>query len=212
MPNYDGCRGDPLPTLLRRMGLGGPLLRPLPVLHARLRHAWLVVAALVLVGLGGCYKVATDPTSEYLPYTGQDAVTIRGVRPGQSEGDVLVLLGPPDRRLAFEYQPTSLQWQRFSDMQVTLDVTGRVDEVLGNQLNAVADAIISEGMSEADVIQVLGKPARDQSQYQPSGSGVISLGRKLVGRTLWYRRDECTIEISLRDDRVANVRLKGSRS
>ncbi len=167
------------------------------------------MAALLLLGSGGCYKVATDTSgaSDYSPYTGQDPLTIRGVAPGQAEADVVALLGPPDRRLDSGYRVVSLQWQRFGDMVVTLGAAGRVTEVLGNELDAADKSVLQPGMSEADVRQVLGKPAKDQSQFQPSGSGVISLGHRRVGRTLWYRRDGRTLEITLREDRLAYLRL-----
>lgn len=166
--------------------------------------------ALLLVGLGGCYKVASDADfSEYTPYTGQAPLTVRGVRPGQTENDVVALLGPPDRRGDSGYRIVSLQWQRFSDMVVTLDGTGRVSEVLGDRLTAGDEVVVSHGMSEADVRRVLGKPAKSRSHYRPSGSGVISLGRKRTGGTLSYRRDEQAIEITLLENGVGYVRLLG---
>jgi hypothetical protein len=164
------------------------------------------VATLLLLGSGGCYKAVTE-VSEYSPYTGQDHLTIRGAAPGQTETDVVALFGPPDRRLDSGYRVVSLQWQRFGDMVVTLGPAGRVTEVLGNELTAGEGSVLQPGMSEADVRQVLGKPAKDQSQFQPSGSGVISLGHKRVGRTLWYHRDGRTIEVTLREDRLAYLRL-----
>ena len=164
--------------------------------------------ALLLVGLGGCHKVASDTElSGYAPYTGQAPLTIRGVYPGQTENDVISLLGPPDRRDAAGTQRFSLQWQRFSDMVVTLDGAGQVTEVLGNELTAGPNSVVQQGMSEADVRHVLGKPVKDQSQDQPSGSGIISFGGKRVGRTLWYRRDAHTIEVTLREDRLAYLRV-----
>ena len=168
------------------------------------------MAVLLLVGCSGCYKVATDESayvSDYAPYSGSAPLTVRGVYPGQTENDVAALLGPPDRRLDSGYRIVSLQWQRFSDMVVTLDGAGRVTEVLGNELTGGTDAVVQQGMSEADVRQVLGKPAKDQSHYRPSGSGVISLGRTRTGGTLSYRRDARTIEITLLENGVAYVRL-----
>ena len=163
------------------------------------------MAAVHLAACSGCYKVATDESayvSDYAPYSGSAPLTIRGVHPGQGENDVISLLGPPDRRDAAGYERFSLQWQRFSDMVVTLDAAGRVTEVLGDELTAGADAVVQHGMSEADVRQVLGKPAKNQGHYRPSGSGVISLGRKRTGGTLSYRRDERTIEITLLENGV----------
>lgn len=181
-------------------------MRRPPFLPLLLRNAWRIGAALLLFGSGGCYRVATE-VSEHAPFTGQGPLTVRGVRPGQSETEVVALLGPPDRRLDSGYRVASLQWQRFGDMVVTLGPAGRVTEVLGNELTAGDESVLQSGMSEADVRQVLGKPAKDQSQYRPSGSGVISLGHKRVGRTLWYHRDGRTVEVTLRDDRLAYLRL-----
>ena len=53
---------------------------------------------------------------------------------------------------------------------------------------------------------MLGKPAKNQSHYRPSGSGVISLGRKRTGGTLSYLRDGRTIEITLLENGVGYVR------
>ena len=164
----------------------------------------------MLIGCGGCYKVASDHSgyvSDYAPYSGSAPLTIRGIYPDQAENDVVALLGPPDRRLDSGYGIVSLQWQRFSDMVVTLGTAGRVTEVLGNELTAGKDAVLQQGMSEADVRQVLGKPAKDQSHYRPSGSGVISLGRKRTGGTLSYLRDGRRIEITLLENGVAYIRL-----
>ncbi len=168
------------------------------------------MTALLLVSLGGCYKVATDDSgygSGYAPYSGSAALTIRGVYPGQAEDEVTALLGPPDRRLDSGYRIVSLQWQRFSDMVVTLDAAGRVTEVLGDGLTGGAEAVVQHGMSEADVRQVLGKPVKSQGHYRPSGSGVISLGRERTGGTLTYVRDGRRIEITLLGNGVAYVRL-----
>lgn len=169
-----------------------------------------LVATLLLVGCSGCFKVATDESgyvSDYAPYAGAAPLTIRGVYPGQAGDDVVSLLGPPDRGNAAGFQRSSLQWQRFSDMVVTLDGARRVIEVLGDELTGGADAVVAHGMSEADVRQILGQPARSVVHYRPSGSGVISIGRKRTGTTLSYRRDERTIEITLLENGVAYIRL-----
>ena len=166
-----------------------------------------MVAAFLLAGLAGCSRKATE-FSEYAPFTGRAPLTIRGVWPGQNGAEVISLLGPPDRRDASGYGAESLQWQRLSNMVVILDTSaGRVAEVVGDQLTAGDSAVIEKGMSEADVQVVLGKPAKDRVHYQPSGSGVISLGKKRTGRTFWYRREERTIEIAVLEERVAYVRL-----
>jgi hypothetical protein len=180
-------------------------LRPLP--SFRLLRKCGTVAAFLLAGLGGCSRKATE-FSEYAPFTGRVPLTIRGVWPGQNGTEVISLLGPPDRRDASGYGAESLQWQRLSNMVVTLDTSaGRVAEVLGDVLTSGDNFVIEKGMSEADVQVVLGKPAKDRVHYQPSGSGVISLGKKRTGRTFWYRRDERTIEIAVLEERVAYVRL-----
>ncbi len=166
------------------------------------------LAPLLLVALCGCYKVSTE-VSEYSPYTGRDPLTIRGVWPGQDGAEVIALLGPPEHRASSGYGAETLQWRRFSNVAVTLETAkGRVTEVLGDEVTAGKDTIVSKGMSEADVRQVLGKPAKEQTHYRPSGSGVISLGRKQAGRTLWYRRDGRTFEISVQENGVAYVRLR----
>lgn len=175
------------------------------------RCALLAVAAVLLVVHGGCYRKAADPSSFYSPYTGNDPLTIRGVSPGQSEEAVVALLGPPDRRNDAGYQTESIQWQRFPDMVVTFDLrTRRVTDVLGNQLDAGGESVVSSGMSEADVRAVLGKPAASKGRYQPAGSGVISIGMKRAGGTLTYRRDGSDVEITENDGAVAYIRLRSA--
>ena len=173
------------------------------------RRRLLSASALVLLALGGCTRKAADPASLLEPWTGPGPVTIRGVRPGQDEAEVVALLGAPDRRDGTEYQPVSLQWQRFPDMVVSVDRrTRRVSDVLGSQLDAAGGTVVSHGMSGADVRAVLGEPAKSQGHYRPSGSGVISLGVKRDAETLAYRRDGAEIEITLNDDSLAYIPLR----
>ncbi len=95
------------------------------------------------------------------------------------------------------------------DLVATVDTrTRRVTEVLGNQLDADGEAVVSSGMSEADVRAVLGEPASSKGRYRPSGSGVISLGRKRAGGTLTYRRDGNALEITMNEDSLAYIRVK----
>ncbi len=125
------------------------------------------------------------------------------------ETEVVALLGTPDRRGGSEFQPVSLQWQRFPDMVVSVDRrTRRVSDALGSQIDAAGEAVVSHGMSGADVRAILGKPSRSQGRFRPSGSGVISVGVKKAGETLWYRRDGNDVEITLNDDALAYVHLR----
>jgi hypothetical protein len=173
------------------------------------RPAIRLAALVLLAALGGCYRKVTEPASFCRPYTGTAPLTIRGVSPGQSAEAVVALLGSPERRGPAGYGRESLQWQRFSDMVVTVDTkTHRVTEVLGNRLDAGGESVISSGMNEADVRAVLGKPAKSHGHYRPSGSGVISLGQKRIGASLSYRRDGNDAEITLNDDSVAYIRLR----
>lgn len=168
----------------------------------------LASAAVCLLFLSACLREASDPESFCLPYTGTAPLAIRGLSPGQSEDEVVALLGPPDRRNAAGVVE-SLQWQRLPDLVATVDTrTRRVTEVLGNRLDAEGVEVVSWGMSEADVRAVLGKPASSKGRYQPSGSGVISLGMKRAGGTLFYRRDGNDLEITLNDDALAYIRMR----
>ncbi len=179
--------------------------RPFPAWRALL----LACAAVSLLVLSACYQEASGPESFQVPYTGTAPLTIRGLSPGQSEDDVIALLGPPERRNAVSERFESLQWQRFHDLVATVDTRSRrVTEVLGNQLEADGEAVVSWGMSEADVRAILGKPASSKGRYQPSGSGVISIGLKRAGGTLFYHRDENDLEITLNDDSLAYIRMK----
>ena len=184
-------------------------MSPPPILPSLWRPASRLAALLLLASLGGCTRKVTEPASFYGPYTGTAPLTIRGVSPGQTADAVVGLLGSPERRSTAGYGRESLQWQRFSDMVVTVDTkTGRVTEVLGSQLDASGEPVISAGMNEADVRAVLGKPSKSQGHYRPSGSGVISLGQKRVGGSLSYRRDGNDAEITLNEDSVAYIRLR----
>lgn len=169
----------------------------------------LVCAAVSVLVLSACSREVSEPESFYRSYAGTAPLRVRGLWPGQSEDQVVALLGPPDRRNAAGGQVESLQWSRFRDLVATVDTrTRRVTEVLGNQLDADGEAVVSSGMSEADVRAVLGEPASSKGRYQPSGSGVISLGRKRAGGTLTYRRDGTALEITLNDDSLAYIRVK----
>ncbi len=173
------------------------------------RATLLVWAAVSLLVLSACYQEASGPESFQVPYTGTAPLTIRGLSPGQSEDDVIALLGPPERRNAVSERFESLQWQRFHDLVATVDTRSRrVTEVLGNQLEADGEAVVSSGMNEADVRAILGKPASSKGHYRPSGSGVISIGLKRAGGTLFYHRDENDLEITLNDDSLAYIRMK----
>ena len=173
---------------------------------ARLRRT---TASFLLVVLSGCFREVADPASFEQPYTGTSPLTIRGAAPGQGEETVVALLGPPDRRNDAGYGAASLQWQRLPDMVVTIDTrTRQVTEVLGDRITAAGSTVVGHGMSEADVRAVLGKPATSRGHYRPSGSGVISIGTKRVGRNLTYRRDGHDFEITLNEDSLAYVRLK----
>ncbi len=164
--------------------------------------------AVCLALLSGCDRRVSEPESFCLPYTGTAPLALRGLSPGQSEEAVVALLGPPDRRNAAG-NLESLQWQRLPGLVATVDTrTKQVTEVLGNQLDADGEAVVSWGMSEADVRAVLGKPASSKGRYQPSGSGVISLGLKRAGGTLFYRRDGHDLEITLNDDSLAYIRMR----
>lgn len=165
-------------------------------------------AAVGLTLLSGCHRQVSEPESFCLPYTGTAPLAIRGLSPGQSEDEVVALLGPPDSRNAAGVVE-SLQWRRLPDLVATVDTrTRRVTEVLGNQLDGNGEAVVSSGMSAADVRAVLGKPATSKGRYQPSGSGVISIGMKRAGETLSYRRDGNDVEITLNDDSLAYIRMK----
>lgn len=173
------------------------------------RAALLVCAAVSIVVLSACEREASEPESFYRPYAGTAPLAIRGLSPGQLEDDVVALLGPPDRRNAAGRLFESLQWSRFTDLVATVDTrTRRVTEVLGNQLDADGAAVVSSGMSEADVRAVLGRPASSKGHYRPSGSGVISIGMKRAGGTLTYRRDGNEVEITLNDDSLAYIRMR----
>ena len=158
--------------------------------------------------LCACHRQASEPESFCLPYTGTAPLAVRGLAPGQTEDDVVARLGPPDRRNAagaFE----SLQWQRLPDLVATVDTrTRQVTEVLGNQLDADGEAVVSSGMSAADVPAALGRPASSKGGYRPSGSRVISIGMQRAGETLTYRRDGFDLEITLNDDSLAYIRMR----
>lgn len=165
-------------------------------------------AIVCLALLSACHRQVSEPESFCLPYTGTAPLAVRGLAPGQTEDDVVARLGPPDRRNAAGILE-SLQWQRLPDLVATVDTrTRRVTEVLGNRLDAEGVEVVSRGMSEADVRAVLGKPASSKGHYRPSGSGVISIGMKRAGGTLFYRRDGNDLEITLNDDSLAYIRIR----
>ncbi len=171
--------------------------------------ARVVCVVVALVVLSACGREESGPESSCRPYTGTAPLAIRGLAPGQTEDEVVALLGTPDRRNAAGHLFESLQWSRFSDLVASVDTRSRrVAEVLGNQLDAEGVTVLSWGMSEADVRAVLGKPASSKGHYRPTGSGVISIGMKRAGGTLLYRRDGNDVEITLNDDSLAYIRMR----
>lgn len=180
-------------------------------LRAARQAVFLSCLAVCLALLSACDRPVSEPESFLHPYTGTAPLAIRGLSPGQSEEEVVARLGPPDRRNAAGVVE-SLQWQRLPDLVATVDTrTRRVTEVLGNQLDANGETVVSWGMSEADVRAVLGEPASSKGRYQPSGSGVISLGMKRAGGALFYRRDGNDVEVTLNDDSLAYIRMRPRR-
>lgn len=127
-----------------------------PRLATRLRH--LVTgsglgAGLGLLVLAGC--ASQQPSQR--------------VQPGQNETAVLATLGPPTNRYALpEAGGQRLEYARgpqgFETWMVDLDPSGRVRQV-EQVLGARRFAEVKRGMTEAQLLRLLGRPAERQREY-----------------------------------------------
>lgn len=162
-----------------------------------------VAIAVALVGSEACYReVSGDP--QYARFAGDQPLAMRGVRPGLTADEVVQLWGDPSDKT-----PTMgvevWKWARAADTAVTVDGEGRVVEVFGSELSAGGRTLVWAGATEAEVGQILGR-GKVSEHRQPSGF-VISVGSKLVGKTLTYLDRGVRVEVTLTDDSVRHVRL-----
>jgi hypothetical protein len=88
--------------------------------------------------------------------------------PGQDEAAVLAIMGAPTGRHALQGGARRLEFARgplgFETWMVDLDAAGRVSTV-EQVLQARRFAQVRRGMTEADLVQLLGRPTSRQRQY-----------------------------------------------
>ncbi len=164
-------------------------------------------------------SVATDllPSREasdldaYRPHVGTAPWTAARVRPGDSFDRHATRLGPPTRDPGKPGEaPRVVQWTAPRDLTLTLDAQGQVTEVLGDDVTAGDEVLVHTGMTLAEVQRVLGRGSLRIST-RPTGSGVISIGRSEVSRTLTYDNGGVTFEITFTEDSVRYVRAFKTR-
>lgn len=155
------------------------------------RTAGLLILA--LFGLAGCYREVTDASAAAARVRPSATArwTIDGVRPGQDFDDVKRLLGEP-REIRGNSGPRTALWER-NGTAVTFGTDGRVTEVMGSTVQAAGQILFGAGVTEAEVVQILG-PGKVQKSYRPKG-GVISLTREHTGTALIYDHDGVRFEL-----------------
>ena len=164
-----------------------------------------------LLALTACYREANDLTlsSAYPRYTGTAPWEIDGVRPGQTLAEIKRLRGEPVQQLDAGPRPT-FRWPAPRDTTVTFDSAGRAIDLFGSTLTAEGRTLVDTGLEPAAIEQVLGKGRVDQ-HAQPTGSGVISFGRRITGRTVAYQNHGSLFEVFTSTDRITAVRAQAKK-
>jgi hypothetical protein len=134
--------------------------------------------------------------------------TVGGARIGMTPEEVALVLGQPDRSNTSYGRVTNT----YQDIGVTFDTAGRAVDIRGDRLNApaaagVGDVIVQRGVSEAEVVGRLGSGS-SKSSYRPSGSGVISCGRKRAGGEHRYEDVTTVYTVGVYEDRLSFVRAE----
>lgn len=155
------------------------------------------------LGLTGCYREFSDLTA-LEPFAWNAAVDVGGVRPGLSREELRAALGPPRAEVSVQGRAL-LRWTA-GDLEVVLDPEGRAQEVVGTSLSAAGRALVWSGMDDTEVVRVLGR-GRLEEHRRPSGSGVITLRREVVGRTRTYRQEDFRIDVESVPGGVVRIRL-----
>lgn len=141
---------------------------------------------------------------QYQRYAGTEPWAVAKVRPGDVLTAHLARLGPPDQDRTSS-SGRGVEWTSPSDLRLTVNKDGEISDVWGRSLTAGGTTLISTGLSQKEVECILGR-GRVQTSTQPTGSGVISLGSREVGRTLSYESEGVRFEITLEEDQVKYVR------
>ncbi|HAV60820.1 MAG TPA: hypothetical protein DCY13_00450 [Verrucomicrobiales bacterium] len=165
----------------------------------------LVLMALTAFAFTGCHQEVSD-APQHPTYDGAAPLTVNGVRPGMTIAEVVGVLGEPVRTTGRTNQPV-LNWTQPAQIAVTFDGAGRAEDIFGTSLKVPDRVLVWRGASEAEVVQILGKPDRRAKSTRPTGSGVISIGSEVVGVTLTYRFGDARFEIYLNEDAVSSVRV-----
>ena len=165
----------------------------------------------MLLALTACYREANDLTlsSVYPRYTGTAPWEIDGVRPGQSLAEIKRVRGEPARQLDTGPRPT-FRWPSPRDTTVTFDSAGRAIDLFGSTLTAEGRTLVDTGLEPAAIEHVLGK-GRLEQHSQPTGSGVISLGRRITGSTVAYQNHGSLFEVFTDTNRITAVRAQARK-
>lgn len=169
----------------------------------------ILVACLLLLSIGvRCsMRTVTDETGapSYARSTGPWSV--EGVRLGQSLPEVKALLGEPSKQITDRGRAVYFWKTRGGETSVSFDAKERVVEIFGQSLSTVdRKPMLWSNQSESEVVQILGE-GRMKKQYRPKGSGVISLGRELVGISHEYTDDNARYEVWVYENQFRSVRV-----
>lgn len=128
---------------------------------------------------------------------------VHGLVPGQPLESHTARLGPPARTFDGRRGGSEFEW-RHPPIVVAVDARGLITTVWGDALTAGPDVRLVPGLSEAEVRRLMG-PGKLDRVTRPRGSGVISISRVELGRTLTYQRDGVSYIVGLRDDALTSV-------
>jgi hypothetical protein len=162
--------------------------------------AFLSISAVLRFGLT---RDASDLDQHQL-YAGSDPWAVQKVRPGDRLTQHQARLGAPEKDLVSNGGRV-IQWTSPSQLTLAVNEDGEIVEAWGRSLTAGDSTLIDTGLSEAEVTRILGR-GKVQKSTRPSGSGVISLGRVEISRTMTYDDREVRFEITLEEDQVKHVR------
>lgn len=168
-------------------------------MKARARNLrWLALASVAVTVL------ACEQAAPKHPPTAARSLTwsVDGIRPGDRIEPHRERLGPPERTIPERRGGTCFVWQSPA-VTVSVDPAGVIVAVWGRTLTAGERRLVRTGARQDEVETALG--SGELERVTRPTSGVISLGRVEVGRSLGYDNGGLRFTIGLREDVVTSV-------
>jgi hypothetical protein len=175
------------------------------------RPAPFLVGAVILVAttlFSGCYREFSEDTAslQYPRISSPGPWEVDGVRPGQTLDEIKRLRGEPGGQIGHGPRPT-FRWPAPLETTVTFDQGGRAIDIYGTTLTSGGRTWVDAGLEQRAIEHVLGK-GRVEQHSRPSGSGVISVGRTVLGRSVSYENHGSVFEIHANTTQVTAVRAR----